>query len=157
VAAYRFRVIHPLVASDEFPRLAAQFRGRKTDLTSFIGQRWGVPQRTVYRWLKMWKRGGVAGLTRRKRADAGLPVALNTAALRFLLVAAVPGPNVAEEKSIRQIYREYLREAELRLTCDQFQTEDRLPAVSYETIRVWLGDVPHLARLAAITEGKTPY
>lgn len=147
VAERRFRVIHPLVTPGEFQRLHAQFKGKRPELIRLIGQQWGIAERTIYHWLKAWKRGGVEALCKKTRSDCGKPQRLSAAAIDFLLASAVPGPNTDGERSIREIHLAYLRERDLRRAqSDRFKSDQQLPKVSYETVRVWLSDIPNLAR-----------
>ena len=141
IAQWRYSVIRPLLVAADFPRLHSAFRGRRPQLVAAVGRRWSLSQRTLYLWMRAWRRGGLAALAPRARSDAGLPRVFlrSPEALDFLLSAALPGPGVDRERSSREIHIAYQRERERRE-----REGEQLPTVSYETFRVWLSRIPDL-------------
>jgi DNA-binding transcriptional ArsR family regulator len=121
VAERRLEIIRPLVGVG---------RGSAALMDS-IARQAGVSSRTIYRWLRFFRHGGLTALRWQKRRDRNLPTVVTLAALEFLL-DAMQSPNT---KSVRWIYRAYRQERWLR-RCDG--AVEQFPPVSYETVRKWV-------------------
>jgi transposase InsO family protein len=113
-AGEQFRkLIDPIINPERYPDLHNRFE-RKNDLLAHIAKENGLSARTLRRRLKRWEEQAINGLTRRIRADKGIPRALNNAAREFILAAALPKPGVYGELSTRDIFRLYEEERRWR-------------------------------------------
>lgn len=167
-AERRYQVIEPLIAPDKYHliRLQCPTQGQ---LIAYLAEQHQVKPRTIYHWLKAWKECGLPALVTRDRSDKGKPRALNTAALDFLVAAALPRQGAYGELSVREIFRAYLEEREWRARhagrdLGEFERRKyqryldgsgrlaaaaQLPEASYETFRTWFGRIPEVVRVLA--------
>jgi len=168
-AQRRYEVIEALIEPNKHYLLWTECRRSKVALVSRLAELHSTRPRTIYHWLKAWKSNGLPGLVAKDRADKGKPKALNTAALDFLLAAALPCKGNYGELSVREIYRAYgeerawrtshantiLGEFELRKYARYLDSTGRLspaaqlPAVSYETLRSWFHKIPDVVKVMA--------
>ena len=65
-ATRRFGVIEALVDRDKYGMLWAQYP-RTADMLTYLAQAHQVKDRTIYRWLQAWKKGGLPALVRKDR------------------------------------------------------------------------------------------
>jgi transposase InsO family protein len=136
-------------------------------MVDFLAARHGTKRRTLYDWLKRWERDGIAGLVNRNRKDKGQPRVLNTAALDFILAAALPRKGSYGALSVREVYRAYVEESAWRAShatklLREFEEKKyfryldssgrlspvaQLPDASYETFRTWFNRIPEVVRV----------
>jgi hypothetical protein len=101
--------------------------------------------RSIYRWVTLYKRGGLVALARRGRCDKGKPRILNNSALLFLLTAALHRKGAHGTLSVARIFHSY--EAERARRAAPVDGAGQLPRVSKETVRNWLGRVGDVVRV----------
>jgi len=168
-AERRFVVIQPLIAPETFRGLWLQCRESKGELVELLAKEHGTKPRTIYRWLKAFRDGGLPALVTKDRADKGLPRALNTAALDFLVAAALPKKGEHGVLSVREIYRAYVEERAWRAAhatkplseseegkyaryldkSGRLSSKGQLPAACYETFRNWFQRIPNIVKVLA--------
>jgi transposase len=169
-AEKRYAVIEPLVKPEKYAALWAQAKGSKCALVEILARQHGRPARTIYHWLKAFRESGLPALVNRARNDKGKPRVMNSAALDFLVAAALPRQGCYGELSVREIHRAYGEEQRWRLThadgaLGEFERRKyaryvdesggklapaaQLPAVSYETLRAWFERIPEVVRVMA--------
>ncbi len=144
-AERRYRVIEPLVTPERFRGLWAQAKGRRGALIALLAREHKTAARTIYHWLKAFDGGGLPALVTRDRSDRGKPRVMTSAALDFLLAAALPKPGVYGEMSVQEIWRAYEEERARRAAHDEGKAA--LPAVSYRTMATWYGRIPEVVRV----------
>jgi hypothetical protein len=168
-AERRYSVIEPLIESAKHRALWLQCANSKGKLIELLSRQHQTKPRNVYRWLKGFDSGGLAALVPKDRSDKGQPRALNSAALDFLVAAALPCRGNYGELSVRETYRAYgeerawraahantpLGEFELRkyvryLDPDgQLLPQAQLPAASYKTFVNWFHRIPDVVKVMA--------
>ena len=107
------RLIDPIINPERYPTLHSRFK-RKSDLLEHIARENGLSARSLRRRLKRWQERAINGLTRKIRADKGIPRALNDAGREFILRGALPKPHSYGELSTRDIFRMYQEERRWR-------------------------------------------
>lgn len=113
-AGEQFRkLIDPIINPERYPDLHSQFK-HKSDLLEHIARENGLSARTLRRRLKRWEEQAINGLTRKIRADKGIPRALNEAGREFIIGSVLPKPGVYGELSTRDIFRLYEEERRWR-------------------------------------------
>lgn len=163
VAVCRFSAIASFAIPAEFPLVSAQFKRKRVLLARTLAQQAGRSQRTIYRWRKLWRDGGLTALERRRRSDRGRPRSINHAAAEFLLQVSVAGRGSVR---IAAAYRSYVTESRRRqalaghritdrfdqaryaawLDCSgRLRDQAQLPAITYETIRSHWRHMPEIA------------
>jgi transposase InsO family protein len=169
-AERRYGVIEPLLpaARDNYHLLHVQFPA-KADLVAYLSKTHKTPRATMYRWLASYKKGGLAALVRKDRADKGAAKALNNAALEFLLAASLPQRGKYGVWTVNEIYRAYEEERVWRAAnagkkmgafeqskYARYIDEDGrlretalLPQASQRTFARWYGRIPEVARVMA--------
>lgn len=166
----RYRVIEPLIARERFLSIWAQNHNSKLEVIDWLAKQHKTARRTIYNWLTSWKQGGLPALIPKDRADKGIPKALNTAALEFILACAFPKHGAYGKLTVRDIYRAYADEriwrAERAATplTDSFDLQKyrryldskgylapsaQLPAASYSTFKNWFNRIPEIAKVMA--------
>jgi hypothetical protein len=167
-AERRYVIIEPLVKSEAFQPLWAQFGQSKTEVVQFLASQHKTTPRTIRRWLQRYnERGGLPALAPRDRADKGLPRKPNKAALDFLVAAASPLYGSYGELSVREIHRAYGEERAWRASragkpMGEFETVKyapyldekgklstaaQLPELSYNTMRRYFDRIPEVVRV----------
>jgi hypothetical protein len=133
----RFRVIRPLLyfrsrqAEGKDPRVLLPSSGAEihtfTDLARYLARQSHVSERQVFRWLKLFERGGYAALTDQHRSDRGVSRFFSNRPLVVAFVATryLDGWNVIS-------IHEALRQAWARLRCGS------LPLPCVGTLRQFL-------------------
>lgn len=167
-AERRYGIIEPLVSPEKFAAVWMQHQNSSIAVTSWLADQHRVGARTIYHWLRAFRRGGLPELAPRGRADKGKPRSFNAAALDFILAAALPRPGLYGTLSVREIYRAYreeqtwraahaqtmLGEFELRKYARYVQggklaPEAQLPEACYETFRAWCAKIPDVVTVMA--------
>jgi transposase len=169
-AERRYRAIEPLIARDRFLSVWAQHHDSKVEVIDFLAKAHKTARRTIYGWLTSWKQGGLPALVPKDRSDKGIPKALNTAALEFILACAFPKHGAYGKLTVRDIFRAYADERAWRakhigiqLTTDfdrakyrRYMTTDgyltdaaQLPEASYSTFKNWFNRIPEIAKVMA--------
>jgi transposase InsO family protein len=168
-AQRRYQVIEALIEPDKYYLLWVECRRSKVALVKRLAELHSTRPRTIYHWVKAWKSNGLPGLVAKDRADKGKPKALNTAALDFLLAAALPHKGSYGQLSVKEIFRAYgeertwrashahtiLGDFELRKYARYLDSTGRLssaaqlPAASYETFRSWFHKIPDVLKVMA--------
>jgi len=111
-AMNRFRsLIEPVVNAE---RQGMGVKPASLESIRLVAAEAGVSVRTVQRALSTWRTRGIAGLSRRIRADRGESRVLNEAAREFLLSASLPSPGSYGEFAISDVYRLYEEERRFR-------------------------------------------
>ncbi|HTX34341.1 MAG TPA: transposase [Bryobacteraceae bacterium] len=172
----RFGVIEPLIDQEKYGLLYAQYP-RMSQVMEYLAKAHGVKVRTIYRWLDLWRDGGLPALVRRDRSDKGTSKAMNDAARALLLKLAVPQRGMYGALPIREMWRVYEEERAWReghaakaLTHDYEQSRyaqyldmdgrllpaAQLPKVSYECFRTWFNRIPEMIRSMG-REGEDSY
>ena len=166
-AEKRFAVIEPLIDRQKFRLLFLQCHNRAGEVTAFLASQHGTKRRTLYEWLHRWQQSGIAGLVRRDRRDKGQPRQLNSAAMDFLLAAALPNQGSYGELSVAEIYRAYQEERAWRAAhagkvlgefgegkyfryldgSGRLAARAQLPPASYETMRSWFNRIPEVVKV----------
>ena len=172
----RFAIIEPLVAPEKYPLLYAQYK-RQADLMAYLvaahkaqpAKKVRLSVRTLYGWLKAWKRGGLPALVRKDRADKGELRLATPAARELVLELALPKPgaygaySVAEmcrayederawrAERIGQVLPEHWRERYSRYLDEECRLvpEALPPKVSERTMCVWFKRIPEMVRTQA--------
>jgi acetolactate synthase regulatory subunit len=133
-AQRRYEAIEPLLKPRprKFRWIWMCERTRPRVIRMLAGQ-YGCSERSIYRWLRLFRRRGFRGLLTRCRLDRGRPRIIGLDALRLIALQASRG------KSIRAIHRAYMEQA----------AAAQWPPISYDTVRVWRWEIPEvLLRLA---------
>jgi len=166
-AEQRYAVIEPLVNRINFAGLWREHGDRTSAVIAALSAQHSVRPRTIYRWVALFEAGGISALASRGRSDRGKPKVVNSAALDFLIAAALPKNGAYGALSCREIYRAYNEEKEWRaahigrdLTRPDREKYSRyvdesgklaaraaLPKVSYETLRLWIAKIPEPVRI----------
>jgi transposase InsO family protein len=167
-AERRFGVIEPLMAREKYHLLYVQYP-RRAALIGYLSKTHKVPATTIYRWLKAYKKSGMAALVRKDRADKGAAKALNQAAMEFLLAAAMPRRGAYGVLTVGEIFRAYEEERKWRdahagkkmgdfeqSKYARYIDEDgrlrdaaQLPEASLRTFARWFKRIPEVARVMA--------
>jgi transposase-like protein len=105
----RWQIIEPFFDRQKHAKLW-DAHGTTDALVKFLAQQHNVKPRTIYRWLQAFKEGGLPALVKKDRRDKGQSKVLNTAALEFIVAAALPLQGSYGELSVREIFRSYREE-----------------------------------------------
>ena len=164
-ATRRFGVIEALVDRDKYGMLWAQYP-RTADMLTYLAQAHQVKDRTIYRWLQAWKKGGLPALVRKDRSDKGLPRLMTPAARDLLIALAMPQRGAYGALRVAEMWRVYGEERSWRAShtgrkMGDFERDKygkyvgtdgiltaaaQLPEISYETFRVWFNRIPEMVR-----------
>jgi len=124
----RFRVIFPLLpfraryALGEKPRVMLPSGAEIVTLTEFVryrARKAHVSERSVYRWLKLFERGGYAALAEKPRSDRGVQRCFSNrpAVVAFIVTHYLHGWNpVAIHEALRLVWERLTRDSS-RLPC----------------------------------------
>jgi hypothetical protein len=143
--------------------------GQPSHVVDFLARHHKVSRRSVYNWIGKFKTGGLPALVKKSRKDKGKSHILNSAALDFLLAAALPHKSAYGELSVREIYRSYLEERTWRLAHagkplseidrkkyrryldaeGRFIADAQLPYANYDTLRRWFDKIPDVLKVMA--------
>jgi hypothetical protein len=168
-AERRYQVIEPLIARENYAAVWQAHGNRKGDLVAWLAGQHKTAARTIYHWTRAFKTGGLPALVNRTRADKGRPRSFNSAALDFILAAALPRQGAYGTLSVKEIFRAYeeervwraahaksrLGEFELRKYAryldgrGKLTLEAQLPVAAYETFRAWFCKIPDVVRVMA--------
>jgi hypothetical protein len=168
-AEHRYGVIEALIRPERYPDVWAMYK-TKLRIVEYLAQKHKLGERTIYRWLKAFKQSGIPGLVSRDRADKGIPKALNTAALDWLVTAAAPKQGAYGEYTVAELHRAYrnahigkrLGEFEQRKYARYLDADGRLSRaaafepVAYETVRTWYERLPDIVKVMA-RDGQEAY
>ena len=115
IVAKRLAAIDGLLAPKNYPLLWAQHGNRKMGVVRHLAALHNTSERTLRRWRRIYKDGGLLALVRKVRSDSGRPRRFDDAALDFLLGAIQRTECAHGTFSITKIYRAYNAERVWRI------------------------------------------